>query len=173
FLKFAGRRDPVRLHVIEQALAVPMKRFERKMVSFLPKEQMLAVIDAPTDTWVGERDWLMLMLLFNTGARVSEIISARVAEVVLGPTSSIRLHGKGRKQRSLPLWKTTAKRMLDWLHLNQELKADAPLLPANSTSGPSTLMPRNRVCGVDGAGECVCLLPQPVCAARRRRPRGG
>src|SRR5690606_29511616 len=67
--------------------------------------------------------------MFNTGARVSEIIGVRVADVVLGPTSSIRLHGKGRKQRSLPLWKTTAKAVRDWLHLNPRLQAGEPLLP--------------------------------------------
>lgn len=129
FLKFAARRDPANLRVIEQALAVPMKRFDRKMVGFVPKEQMLAVIDVPTDTWVGQRDRLMLTLMFNTGARVSEIVGVRVADVVLGPTSSIRLNGKGRKQRSLPLWKTTARAVRDWLHLNTHLQADAPLLP--------------------------------------------
>lgn len=129
FLKFAARRDPAHLRVIEQALAVPMKRFDRKMVSFVPRKQMLAVIDAPNDTWIGQRDRLMLTLMFNTGARVSEIIGVRVADVVLGPTSSIRLHGKGRKQRSLPLWKTTAKAVRDWLHLNSQLQPDSPLLP--------------------------------------------
>ena len=129
FLKFAARRDPANLRVIEQALAVPMKRFDRMMVSFLPKEQMLAVIDVPTNTWVGQRDRLMLTLMFNTGARVSEIIGVRVVDVVLGPTSSIHLHGKGRKQRSLPLWRSTARAVRDWLHLNPQLQAEAPLLP--------------------------------------------
>lgn len=129
FLKFAARRDLANLRVIEQALAVPMKRFDRKMVGFVPREQMLAVIDAPTDTWVGQRDRLLLTLMFNTGARVSEIIGVRVADVVLGPTSSIRLNGKGRKQRSLPLWKTAARAVRDWLHVNPQLQADAPLLP--------------------------------------------
>jgi site-specific recombinase XerD len=52
-----------------------------------------------------------------------------VADVVLGPTSSIRLHGKGRKQRSLPLWKTVAKAVRDWLHVNPQLQGDEPLLP--------------------------------------------
>lgn len=129
FLKFAARRDPAHLRLIEQALAVPMKRFDRKMVGFVPREQMLAVIDAPSDTWIGTRDRLMLTLMFNTGARVSEIIGVRVADVVLGPTSSIRLHGKGRKQRSLPLWKTTARAVRDWLHLNPQHEAQSPLLP--------------------------------------------
>jgi site-specific recombinase XerD len=129
FLKFAAGRDPAHLSVIEQALAVPMKRFDRKMVGFVPKEQMLAVIDVPTDTWVGQRDRLMLTLMFNTGARVSEIIGLRVVDVVLGPTSSIRLHGKGRKQRTLPLWKATAKAIRDWLELNPNLQTNLPLLP--------------------------------------------
>ncbi len=129
FLKFAARRDLANLRVIEQALAVPMKRFDRKMVGFLPREQMLAVIDVPTQTWIGQRDRLLLTLMFNTGARVSEIIGVRVADVVLGPTSSIRLHGKGRKQRSLPLWKTVARAVRDWLHVNPQLQADAALLP--------------------------------------------
>ena len=48
---------------------------------------------------------------------------------MLGPTSSIRLQGKGRKQRSLPLWKSTAKAVRDWLQINPQLQADAPLLP--------------------------------------------
>ena len=70
FLKFAARRDPPHLGLIEQALAVPMKRFDRKMVGFLTREQMLAVIDVPTATWLGQRDHLLLTLMFNTGARV-------------------------------------------------------------------------------------------------------
>jgi site-specific recombinase XerD len=129
FLKFAAGRDPAHLSIIEQALAVPMKRFDRKMVGFVPKEQMQAVIDVPTDTWVGQRDRLMLTLMFNTGARVSEIVGVRVEDVVLGPTSSVRLHGKGHKQRTLPLWKTTAKAIRDWLKLNPNLQANSPLLP--------------------------------------------
>ncbi|WP_080894131.1 tyrosine-type recombinase/integrase, partial [Ralstonia solanacearum] len=129
FLKFAARRDPANLKVIENALSVPMKRFERKMVGFLPREQMLAVIDVTTDTWIGQRDRLLLTLMFNTGARVSEIIGVHVADVVLGPTNSIRLHGKGRKQRSLPLWKSSARAVRDWLHVNPQLQGDLPLLP--------------------------------------------
>lgn len=129
FLKFAARRDTVHLGAIERALAVPMKRFDRKMVGFLPCDQMLAVIDVPTDTWIGQRERLMLTLMFNTGARVSEIIAVRVSDVVLGPSSSVRLHGKGRKQRSLPLWKSTAQAVRHWLQMNPQLRADATLLP--------------------------------------------
>jgi site-specific recombinase XerD len=129
FLKFAARRDVANLNVIQQALAVPMKRFDRPMVGFLSREQMLAVMDVSTATWLGQRDRLLVTLLYNTGARVSEIIGVRVADVVLGATSCIHLHGKGRKQRSLPLWKTTARDLRAWLRLNGRLSADSPLLP--------------------------------------------
>jgi len=81
----------------------------------------------PTLGWASDR--LLLTLMFNTGARVSEIIGVRVSDVVLGPSSSIRLHGKGRKQRTLPLWKSSAHAVRDWLQLNPQLRADAPLLP--------------------------------------------
>jgi site-specific recombinase XerD len=126
FLKFAARRDIANLSIIDQALAVPMKRFDRKMVGFLTREQMLAVIDVPTTTWLGQRDHLLLTLMFNTGARVSEIIGVRVADVVLGATACVRLHGKGRKQRSLPV---TAWEVRDWLRLNPQLEAGSALLP--------------------------------------------
>ncbi|EWS53492.1 MULTISPECIES: tyrosine-type recombinase/integrase [unclassified Methylibium] len=106
-----------------------MKRVDRKMVGFLTREQMLAVIDVPTTTWLGQRDHLLLTLMFNTGARVSELIGVRVADVALGPTSCVRLHGKGRKQRSLPLWKATAAEIRHWLRLNPQLAPASALLP--------------------------------------------
>ena len=68
-------------------------------------------------------------MLYNTGARVSEIIGIRVADVALGPTSCVHLHGKGRKQRSLPLWKSTAKEVRVWLKLNPQLLPTSALLP--------------------------------------------
>ncbi len=129
FLKFAARRDIANLRVIEQALAVPMKRIDRTMEGFLTRGQMLAVIDVPTATWLGQRDHLLLTLMFNTGARVSEIVSLRVADVVLGSTSCVRLRGKGRKQRSLPLWKTTASEVRQWLLVNPQLQQASALLP--------------------------------------------
>lgn len=129
FLKFAAHRDIANLHLIEQALTVPMKRFDRPMVGFLTREQMLAVLDIPTTSWMGQRDRLLLTLMYNTGARVSEIVGVRVADVVLSDKTSIHLRGKGRKQRSVPLWKDTARDVRAWLRLNEQLTADSPLLP--------------------------------------------
>jgi site-specific recombinase XerD len=119
FLKFVARRDVASLQLIEQALAVPMKRFDRPLLGFLSPEQTRAVIGGAgtaVPTWLGQRDQLLLMLLYNTGARVSEIAGVRVADVVLHDAPCVHLHGKGRKQRSVPLWTRTAKAVRAWLH---------------------------------------------------------
>jgi site-specific recombinase XerD len=129
FLKFAARRDLSSLHHIERALGVPMKRFERPMLGYLSREEMLAVIGEPGSSWTAQRDHLLLVMLYNTGARVSEIIAVRVADVALGSLACVHLHGKGRKQRSVPLWKSTAQEIRTWLQRNPELVAEAPLLP--------------------------------------------
>lgn len=108
FLKFAGRRDVTALQAVERALAVPMKRFERPLLGHLTRPEMLAVLGQPDDGWTSRRDHLLLAMLYNTGARVSEIIGVRVQDVVLDGAACVHLRGKGRKQRAVPLWKTTA-----------------------------------------------------------------
>jgi site-specific recombinase XerD len=68
--------------------------------------------------------------MYNTGARVSEIIGVKVGDVVLDTSAAcVHLHGKGRKQRSVSLWHATVKSLRAWLRANHELTAEAPLLP--------------------------------------------
>jgi site-specific recombinase XerD len=129
FLKFAGRRDVASLHDVERALAVPMKRFERPMLSFLTRAEMTAVLGQPGASWSARRDHLLLSMLYNTGARVSEIIGVRVVDVVLDGGACVHLHGKGRKLRSIPLWNTTVAEIRAWLRLNPTLRGEAALLP--------------------------------------------
>ena len=129
FLKFAGHRDVGALGVIEQALGVPMKRFERPILGFLSPEEMLAIIGKPGTTWTSRRDHLLWQMLYNTGARVSEIIGVCVSDVLLDGVACVHLHGKGRKQRTMPLWRSTAKAIRTWLKFNPELTPTSPLLP--------------------------------------------
>jgi site-specific recombinase XerD len=129
FLKFAARRDLSSLCVIERALGVPMKRFECPMLGFLSREEMLAVMGEPGSTWTSQRDHLLFAMLYNTGARVSEIIGVRVADVVLDAPACVHLRGKGRKQRSVPLWKTTIQEVRAWLRRNPTQGGGAALLP--------------------------------------------
>ena len=87
------------------------------------------MIGNPGSTWVSQRDHLLLGLLYNTGARVSEIIGVHVADVVLDTTACVHLHGKGRKLRSVPLWRSTVKEIRAWLKLNPQLEPTSALLP--------------------------------------------
>jgi site-specific recombinase XerD len=129
FLKFAARRDVTALQSIEQALGVPTKRFERPMLGYLTRDEMLAVIGEPGKTWTAQRDHLMISMLYNTGARVSEIVAVRVGDVVLEASARVHLRGKGRKHRSVPLWKSTVRAARAWLRRNPTLVGEAPLLP--------------------------------------------
>jgi site-specific recombinase XerD len=130
FLKFAAHRDVASLQIVERALGIPVKRFERPMFGYLSPEEMQAVIHAPPSTWFGRRDHLLLQLLYNTGARVSEITRVNVGDVVLEEHAAcVHLHGKGRKQRSVPLWRSTIKAIRAWLKRNPDLGAGSPLLP--------------------------------------------
>lgn len=129
FLKYAGHRDVGALHVVERALGVPMKRFERPMLGYLSREEMLAIIGKPGVSWTSQRDHLLLHMLYNTGARVSEIIGVRLADVMLDGVACVHLHGKGRKQRTMPLWRSTVKAVRAWLKFNIELVPTSALLP--------------------------------------------
>ena len=88
------------------------------------------MLDAPPATWIGQRDHLLFQLLYNTGARVSEITQIEVGDVVLEEHAAcVHLHGKGRKQRSVPLWRSTVKTLRAWIKLNAPFDPGAPLLP--------------------------------------------
>ena len=123
------RHVVVALRLIQRILAIPMKRFDKPMLGFLSREEMQALLAAPDrTTWYGRRDQVLLQLLYNTGARVSELIGIRVQDLELAITASVRLHGKGRKQRSVPLWKETAEEIRRWLQF-AGLQKEQPVLP--------------------------------------------
>lgn len=126
FLKFASHEDLGALAVIEHSLAIPTKRHDRPMLGFLTRPEMEAVIAAPSQrTWAGRRDHVLFSLLYNTGARVSEVSGLRVSDVMLGAAPVAHLHGKGRKERIVPLWKSTAATVRRWLpHLQDKADAD-------------------------------------------------
>ncbi len=116
FLHFAAFKEPTALAVVQRVLAIPMKRFDRPLLGYLSRAEVQAIIDAPdAKRWCGQRDRTMLATLYNTGARVSELTGLRVVDVVLGGSASVHLHGKGRKERSVPVWRATACQIRRWL----------------------------------------------------------
>lgn len=129
FAKYAALQCPAALERLQRILAIPMKRFEKPLLGFLSREAMRALLAAPDPaTWFGRRDRLLLAMLYNTGARVSEAIAIRVGDVVRIGTPAVHLHGKGRKRRTVPLWKETATQVNRWIR-DEALPTSAPLLP--------------------------------------------
>jgi integrase/recombinase XerD len=116
FLHYASLRDVTQLPVLRRSLAIPMKRFDRPMLGYLSREEIEAVLAAPDrSTWSGERDFVLLSVAYNTGARVSELVALNVEDVELEKGKAIRVLGKGRKLRSIPVWKTTAALLKSWI----------------------------------------------------------
>ncbi len=97
-------------------MAIPIKRYERKLVGYLSREEVKALLAAPDrTTWSGRRDHALLLTLYNTGARISEVIMLRRRQVRLDPgAANVELHGKGRKERVVPLWDDTARVLRAW-----------------------------------------------------------
>lgn len=129
FSRYLALQSPPALHLAQRILAIPSKRFEKPMLGFLSRDEIRAVLAAPDpDTWFGQRDRVMLQVLYNTGARVSEVIGIRVEDVTIDNAPCVRLHGKGRKQRTVPLWRETAIQIRKWLQ-HQGMRTEQPLLP--------------------------------------------
>jgi site-specific recombinase XerD len=115
FMRYVSSRDPVSLPIAQRVLAIPLKRFTRPALTFLSRDEVAAVLDAPDgSTWSGHRDRVLFTVLYNTGVRVSEAIAIRRSDVSLDGVRSVRLLGKGRKQRTVPLWKSTAEQLRGW-----------------------------------------------------------
>ncbi len=130
FMHYAGAKEPAALAIVQSVLAIPLKRFERPLVGFLSREQIQAILDAPDPgTWSGRRDRVMFSTLYNTGARVSELTHLRVADVSLESSPAVRILGKGRKERQVPLWPSTARQIKRWLQEERPGGAERPLFP--------------------------------------------
>jgi site-specific recombinase XerD len=129
FTKYFALQCPQALHLAQQILAIPMKRFAKPLLSFLSREEIRTTLAAPnTNSWFDQRDRVLLSVLYNTGARVSELIAIRVTDVTLDVMPCVRLHGKGRKQRTVPLWKETATQVRRWIK-QQRLQPNQALIP--------------------------------------------
>jgi integrase/recombinase XerD len=129
FLRYASLREPTSLPIAQRVLAIAAKRFDRPALGYLSRKEVEALLDAPDRaTWSGHRDAVLFAVLYNTGARVSEITHLRVADVLLDRACALHLHGKGRKERVVPLWKSTAAQLRAWL-LRIDRRPDAPVFP--------------------------------------------
>ena len=116
FMRFLQYRVPSALEQIRQILAIPVKKTDRRLVNYLTREEMQALLNAPAPTTMaGVRDRAMLDLAYAGGLRVSELVGLRLDECIFQPQPCIRVRGKGRRERVLPLWKETTEALRAWL----------------------------------------------------------
>lgn len=130
--RYAAYQHPEHAAVINRVLAIPAKRYDKRLISFLTEAETIALLDAPDQTrWEGRRDRTLLAVALQTGLRVSEIIALDCGDITLGTGAHLRCEGKGRKQRAVPLTKTTQALLHAWLAERAGAPTD-PLFPTRT-----------------------------------------
>ena len=127
--RFAALAHPEHAESISRVLAIPPKRFDRALITYLTEpevDELLGSCDQAT--WTGRRDHALLLLAVQTGLRISELIGLTLRDVHLGPGPHVACHGKGRKDRITPLTGSTVAVLRDWLGEHRG-DPDAPLFP--------------------------------------------
>ena len=115
FFRLVALRDPDSLGIVTRVLAIPMKREDQKLIGYLTRPEIQALLAAPDrSTWSGRRDHALLLTLYNSGARVSEVTTLKREQVCFGASTFVQLIGKGRKERTIPLWPDTAQVLKAW-----------------------------------------------------------
>jgi site-specific recombinase XerD len=110
FARFLATRDPEQVEEAQRLLAVPVKRGPTRAIDYLEEEEIGAMLSAISPERKDHvRDRALLLTLFNTGARVQEVLDIRAGDLQLDPPRFVRLVGKGRKERLCPLWPETAE----------------------------------------------------------------
>jgi integrase/recombinase XerD len=116
FFAYVSRRHPEHAASVQRVLAIPPKRFERRLITYLNEEEVDALLSAcDRSTWTGRRDHAMLALTVQTGLRISELRSLTCADVFLGARAHVHCVGKGRKERRTPLLPRTVEILRAWL----------------------------------------------------------
>jgi len=129
--RFAALRHPEHAALIARVLAIPAKRFDRTIVPFLERAETDALLAAPDqDRRTGRRNHALLTVAIQTGMRVSELCGLTCGDVQLGSGAHIRCTGKGRKQRSTPLTRSTVKVLAAWMRERAGQPGD-PLFPTS------------------------------------------
>jgi site-specific recombinase XerD len=129
FFRFVAMCEPAHILHCQRILAMPSKRYAKRTVEFLDRDEMDALLASPDrSTWIGRRDHVILIVALQTGLRASELIGLRRCDVVTGTGAHIRCEGKGRKQRSTPLRQETLKVLEVWLRERAGGEGD-PLFP--------------------------------------------
>ena len=120
---------------VKRILAIPIKRADTRLIDYLTREEMQALLDAPApNTRDGIRDRAMLHVAYSAGLRVSELVGLRLDNLAFNPQLSIHVLGKGRRERALPLWRESATALRAWLSLRPNGRAPEVFLNARGAA---------------------------------------
>ncbi|MFZ4580490.1 MAG: site-specific integrase [Myxococcota bacterium] len=126
FTEHLLRHDPTRAGQYSRILDIPSKKSKSSTVVYLEPEEVQVLLRMPdTRTAAGRRDHALLLLLYNTGARVSEAIAVCARDIQTDRPRQVRLHGKGNKDRVCPLWNETAEALMRFPHFGAD--PDSPI----------------------------------------------
>jgi integrase/recombinase XerD len=129
---YAALRHPEHAASIQRVLAIPAKRHQRNLVSYLTQAELAALLAAcDTTTWTGRRDHAMLLLAAQAGLRISELTGLTIADLTLSPGAHVHCTGKGRKERRTPLFAPAGAELRRWLTERHGAPAD-PLFPTST-----------------------------------------
>jgi integrase/recombinase XerD len=129
--RHAALQHPEHAALISRVLAVPTKRYDRTIVSYLTAEEVDALLAAPDrGRWIGRRDHALLTVAIQTGLRVTELTSLHCRDVDLGAGAHVTTSGKGRKTRATPLTKQTVAVLRSWMQ-EHDTQPDRPLFPTS------------------------------------------
>ena len=116
FFKYVEVNEPQLLLHCQKVLAIPTKRYDKRVIDYLTQDEIQALLDAPAcSSSCGRRDRTLLLLMIQTGLRVSEVIGLRIQDVQLGQGAHVRCTGKGRKERSTPLRSDSRRALRNFL----------------------------------------------------------
>ncbi|MDD4357697.1 MAG: tyrosine-type recombinase/integrase [Smithellaceae bacterium] len=137
FIKFLSFELPEYSGLLNKSLMVPFRKVEKRQMEFLTEDEFAALKNTcESNTELGCRDMLMLLLFYNTGVRVSELIGLKLRDINIdcqNTAAYIRIHGKGRKERHVPLWKSTAKYLAVYIRSHDRNESDSLFM--NCTDG--------------------------------------
>lgn len=154
--RYAALRHPEHAATIERVLAIPPKRFERRLVTYLTEAEIDALLAAPDrTTWIGRRDTALFALAVQTGLRASELIGLKCSDVHLGSGAHVSCNGKGRKQRITPLTSGTVAVLRAWMTERAGLHVD-PLFPTRIGRALSRDALERRLAGYVEDATAVC-----------------
>jgi integrase/recombinase XerD len=125
FFRYLEYREPHSVEQARQIHGIPLKKTDEGLVAYLKREEIQALLDSPdASTALGLRDRAMLHVAYSCGLRVAELVSLRLDQLDSQTPPSIRVMGKGRRERVLPLWKETATALNAWLKVRQARGAE-------------------------------------------------